>query len=1152
MFRLHSLARAAFAAVLVLALLGAASSAASAADRQVATTGTDDGDCVTSPCATLEYTQTQVQAGDTVQLADGVYPVGDATFDVNDVTYERSGPGEAKITVPGNSNGIQISGDDLMFRDLTVSSPDDTIQGETYAFTYHGSGLTLDHMLVEHVSQGVEFGHGITVTDSTFADIGGTAITLDDGLATATDNDFSGDGIHVTEQSTVTATGNVFRGNVAGHGGNGIYFDNGSAGGTVTGNRFSPSLEYAINRSVPLQAPNNWWGCNEGVDHDGCAANYDTSNEQASEPHLVLDVSGSPDPFLTTGDSTITARLTSSDPESTFTGGPIGTAVTLSTSEGTLDDPNPAFVAGVAQTTLRNSLAGFTTVTATLDNASVNTSLAQSITFTSDTPTDAAVGGSYTAAADGGGSTQPVTFTIDADSTDACAISGATVSFTGVGTCTVDADQAGDLRYAAAAQQQQSFEVAKAAQTITFTSDAPTDAAVGDTYDLTATGGASGNSVTFSVDDASDTDACTITDATVSSTGAGTCIVDADQAGDDSYADADRQQQSFDIAKAAQTITFTSIAPTTAIVGDTYDLTATGGASGNPVTFSVDEASDTDACTITDSTVSFTGLGSCVIDADQLGDDVHTAAAQAQQTITVSVASASLSPSSFAYDAVDAGAGATPQSKTFTLTNTGDRDITAQDPTLDGDDQADYVVDSITCATTLHPADQCTYVVTFAPVHVDATYDAAATLNVQYANADDDPATVTSDLSGHVDAAPFVFAAESDQVDLGSATVATATAPKHITFTNTGHRTVHPDFVSLLGQDSGAYALGADTCTDTDVAPAATCSVAVTFTPAAAGVAAATLRLAYGGGAGAVNVGLTGTGVAKQESTDGPHDTPVTPPAVAPAPVTPTPIAPTADAFKVERATDSNGNTVAPGAFKAQGPGTSTAQDIVVKNTGTADVQLGQVSVGGSASPRSVRATTADALAPFTIKSDRCSRTVLAAGATCVVQVTFSAKTAGTYKANLIVPSSQGNLTVPLAGSVTHAAAPLKLNTVRTPVVCLTYGAATPKKSIKLKTSAKATVSWAIKKARGSQALLNCLPTQHVVKHVPTSGTTKGSGTAKTTTTGSASVKLSTLLPTRVRKAMKPGLYRITFVARNATGVSPERVVLIRVLKPRR
>ncbi|HEY4095932.1 MAG TPA: right-handed parallel beta-helix repeat-containing protein, partial [Baekduia sp.] len=647
MSTLRSLARAAFTAMLLLVLLGTASSAASAADRQVATTGTDDGDCVASPCASLDYAQQQVQAGDTVQLAAGVYSVGGGTFDVDDVTYERSGPGEAKITLPGDSNGIQVNGNDLTFRDLSVSSSDDTIQGDTYAFTYHGSGLTLDHMLVEHMSQGVEFGHGVTVTDSTFADIAGTAITLDDGLATATDNDFDGDGIHVTEQSTVMATGNVFRGHVAAHGGNGIYLDTGSAGGTITGNRFSPNLEFGINSGGPIDAPNNWWGCNEGVDHAGCVGNYDLSTEDA-EPHLVLDVSGSPDPFLTTGDSTITAHLTSSDPESTFTGGPVGTAATLSTSEGTLDDPSPAFVAGVAQTTLRDSVAGLTEVTATLDNASASTFAAQSITFTSDAPTDAAVGGSYTATADGGGSTQPVTFTIDAESTpNACTISDATVSFIGVGTCTIDADQAGELGFVAAVQQQQSFEVARGAQTITFTSDAPTDAAVGGTYDLTATGGASGKPVTFSIDQASDTDTCMITDATVSFTGPGSCVIDADQADNDSYDAAGQQQQSFDIARGAQTITFTSSAPTTATVGGTYDLTATGGASDKPVTFSIDPASDTDACTITDSTVSFTGPGSCVIDADQLGDATYAAAAQEQQTVTVSpapVTSASLSP----------------------------------------------------------------------------------------------------------------------------------------------------------------------------------------------------------------------------------------------------------------------------------------------------------------------------------------------------------------------------------------------------------------------------------------------------------------------------------------------------------------------------
>jgi hypothetical protein len=73
-----------------------------------------------------------------------------------------------------------------------------------------------------------------------------------------------------------------------------------------------------------------------------------------------------------------------------------------------------------------------------------------------------------------------------------------------------------------------------------------------------------------------------------------------------------------------------------------------------------------------------------------------------------------------------------------------------------------------------------------------------------------------------------------------------------------------------------------------------------------------------------------------------------------------------------------------------------------------------------------------------------------------------------------------------------------------------------------------------------------------ILKHATTSGATKGSGAVQTNATGSAKVKLSTLLPARVPKAMKPGLYRVTFVARNAKGLSPERVIPVRVLEQQR
>lgn len=87
-----------------------------------------------------------------------------------------------------------------------------------------------------------------------------------------------------------------------------------------------------------------------------------------------------------------------------------------------------------------------------------------------------------------------------------------------------------------------------------------------------------------------------------------------------------------------QTIEYTSTPPSPALVGGTYDVTATGGDSGNPIVFSIDASSGTDACSITDATVTFTGVGACIVDAGQAGNDEYLSADQAQQTIQVTLA----------------------------------------------------------------------------------------------------------------------------------------------------------------------------------------------------------------------------------------------------------------------------------------------------------------------------------------------------------------------------------------------------------------------------------------------------------------------------------------------------------------------------------
>jgi hypothetical protein len=90
----------------------------------------------------------------------------------------------------------------------------------------------------------------------------------------------------------------------------------------------------------------------------------------------------------------------------------------------------------------------------------------QTVTITSTAPSFAVVGGpTYTPTATGGGSGNPVIITVDGSSTGVCSIASGIVTLTGVGTCTLDANQAGEGGYQAATQVQQSFSVTNIAIT---------------------------------------------------------------------------------------------------------------------------------------------------------------------------------------------------------------------------------------------------------------------------------------------------------------------------------------------------------------------------------------------------------------------------------------------------------------------------------------------------------------------------------------------------------------------------------------------------------------------------------------------------------------------------------------------------------------
>jgi hypothetical protein len=168
----------------------------------------------------------------------------------------------------------------------------------------------------------------------------------------------------------------------------------------------------------------------------------------------------------------------------------------------------------------------------------------------------------------------------------------------------------------------------KAAQTISFTLSSQVSYGVGP-ISLSATGGGSGNAVTFSVVSGPGT----IVGSTLTVTGVGTVVVAANQAGNANYSAATAVQQSVTVNQATQTIGFTVPSAVTYGVGP-ITLSATGGASGNPVTFSVVSGPGT----ISGSTLTVTGVGTVVVAANQAGNANYSAATAVRQNVTVNPA----------------------------------------------------------------------------------------------------------------------------------------------------------------------------------------------------------------------------------------------------------------------------------------------------------------------------------------------------------------------------------------------------------------------------------------------------------------------------------------------------------------------------------
>jgi predicted outer membrane repeat protein len=572
----------------------------------------DVTNCNDSGSGSLRQALLDANSGDVIDFVLSCSPIA-LTSGVLEISKDVTigGPGANTLAVSaGGTSGVF-----LVDAGFTVSISGLTIEGSSGSAVSNSGNLTLGSDTLSGNANpsgnggalANAFGGSITVTDSTFSGnsaSGGGAIYNNGGPLEISDSTFAGNsatlaGGALNNAGSAALAATTFSGNSAEANGGGAI----ATSGTLSIGTSIVAASTGGDCSGTITTDNGY-----NIADDGTCGLSTSSNDLPSTNPL-LDPNG----LQSNGGTTETIALDTGSPAIAR----VPAADCQTTDQRAINRVDPCDV-GAYET---------------------NSVIVQTLNFTSTAPNNAAVGGpTYTVTATGGTSGNPVVFTIDASATSVCSVSGSTVSFIGAGTCVIDANQAGNARYTTPSQIQQSFTVYAFSQTITFTSTPPNDPAVGaPPYHVTATGGGSGNPVVFTIDSSAN-GVCTINSATVSFIGAGICVIDANQAGNASYAPGSAQQ-SFGVGQLPQVITFTSKAPTNAGVGSYYHVAAIGGGSGNPIVFT---SGSITVCTVKVSTVHAIATGTCLVDANQTGNRNYASATQAVQQFVVHLTSQSI------------------------------------------------------------------------------------------------------------------------------------------------------------------------------------------------------------------------------------------------------------------------------------------------------------------------------------------------------------------------------------------------------------------------------------------------------------------------------------------------------------------------------
>jgi uncharacterized protein DUF4082/MBG domain-containing protein/Big-like domain-containing protein len=218
----------------------------------------------------------------------------------------------------------------------------------------------------------------------------------------------------------------------------------------------------------------------------------------------------------------------------------------------------------------------------------------------------------------------------------ACSIDGqGLVAVTRAGSCTVTASQPGNNVFGAATPVTQTFAVNPATLTVDANPASQIYGAASTALTYTLHGFVDGDSPAGA--NISGTGSCSIAAGTGTAAGTYPAAISCSPGSlaAPSYSFVKGASASLTITPATQGVTFTSSPPSPAKVGGSYTPAATGGGSKNPIVLSIDSSSAHGACAIASGKVSFTGVGICVIDANQAGNGNYQAAPQVTQKVTI-------------------------------------------------------------------------------------------------------------------------------------------------------------------------------------------------------------------------------------------------------------------------------------------------------------------------------------------------------------------------------------------------------------------------------------------------------------------------------------------------------------------------------------